>query len=241
MCDVFMEKAKKTGDRRIVTGIWVVLFYFIATYFAAVPLLLLQPFGIDYTKMPEMLQNIYLFFYQVIMILIISKPFTDKLINDFDDLKKNHKEYFKKYFKLWFLLIGSVAISNMLINIVHPGIAGNQESINETLKVAPIYMYLSAVLIAPILEELVFRQAIRYIFPNNVVFIIMSGLIFGALHVIGSYESYLDLLYIIPYGIPGSIFAYILSKTNNIYTTMFMHFIHNSVSMSIIIFGMLFL
>ena len=235
-----MVEKKKFSFKNCMIGLGVILFYFLAMVLADVPLILLRPIGLDYNTMPEFLKNIYLFFYQVIMILIISKPFTDKLIDDFDDLLENHKTYFNKYFKLWFLLLFGVAISNSLINLVNPGIAGNQEAINDTLQISPFYMYFTAILIAPILEELVFRQAVRYIFPSNILFIVMSGFLFGLLHVIGNCETILDLLYIIPYGIPGCIFAYILTKTDNIYTTMFMHFTHNSIMMSISIFAMIF-
>ena len=56
----------------------------------------------------------------------------------------------------------------------------------------------------------------------------MSGLLFGIAHnldVIGK----TDMIYIIPYGIFGSIFAYTYVKTKNIYVPMTFHFIHNTI------------
>ena len=61
----------------------------------------------------------------------------------------------------------------------------------------------------------------------------MSGLIFGGLHVIGNVNSIIDLLYLIPYCVPGFAFAYMLSKTNNIFVPMGFHFLHNGVTMSL--------
>ena len=69
----------------------------------------------------------------------------------------------------------------------------------------------------------------------------MSGLIFGCMHVLGSAETLTDLLYIIPYGIPGCAFAYILCKTDNIFVSMGFHFLHNGLLVALqfilLIFG----
>lgn len=63
----------------------------------------------------------------------------------------------------------------------------------------------------------------------DTLFIITSGILFGLLHIIGSYTSAYDLLYIIPYGSMGSCFAYLLLKTDNIVLTMSIHAIHNTI------------
>ena len=111
-------------------------------------------------------------------------------------------------------------------------VAQNQDNIVETLKQAPIYTFIVTVLIAPILEELVFRMSFRKIFAKtDFLFILFSGLIFGSMHVIGSFENPIDLLFIIPYSIPGFVFAYTLAKSKNICVPMSLHFIHNGVMM----------
>ena len=61
----------------------------------------------------------------------------------------------------------------------------------------------------------------------------MSGLIFGGLHVVGNINHWYDLLYLIPYCTPGFIFAYIMSKTNNVFVSMGLHFLHNGMIMSL--------
>ena len=104
----------------------------------------------------------------------------------------------------------------------------------------PIYTFISAVIIAPFLEELVFRKSFRDMFSNNLLFIILSGLTFGAFHVIGSFETLFDLIYIIPYSIPGFVFAYTLSKSKNIFVPIGLHFLHNGILMALQTFLMLF-
>ncbi len=121
-------------------------------------------------------------------------------------------------------------ISNLIITFINSGgIANNEQAIRDMMSISPIYIFFSAVLFAPLVEELVFRQAFKYIFSSKVLFVFMSALVFGGLHVISSIESLFDLLYIIPYGAPGAVFAYMLVKTDNIFVPMGFHFMHNGI------------
>lgn len=124
-------------------------------------------------------------------------------------------------------------ICNILINtFFHINTSSNQEEIIKTFDKAPIYTLILATIFAPILEELVFRLSIRKMFKNNTIFIIVSGLLFGLMHVIEA-NSIQELLFIIPYSIPGCIFAYTLIKSDNILVPIGLHFIHNSFMMII--------
>ena len=128
-------------------------------------------------------------------------------------------------------------ISNIIISLLTPAHAGNEESVQEFIHSTKLLSIITIGIIAPIIEELVFRKAFRDAFKNNVVFILISGLIFGGLHVVLSMSSAWDLLYIIPYSSLGMAFAYIYYKTDNIYTSMFMHMFHNTVLTTISVFG----
>ena len=131
--------------------------------------------------------------------------------------------------------------SNVVIAMIsNGGTAGNQESINKLFEISPLYVYFASVIYAPIVEELVFRKAIRNIIPNGILFILVSGIVFGGLHIIGNVEIWYDLLYLIPYSIPGLIFAYILYKTDNIFVSMGLHFLHNGVLIALQFFILLF-
>lgn len=123
--------------------------------------------------------------------------------------------------------------SNLIVTLfTSSDIANNQEIIVESLKAHPLYTFIITVLIAPILEELVFRLSFRKIFmKTDILFIFFSGLIFGGMHVISTLSSLSDLLFIIPYSIPGFIFAYIYTKSKNIFVPISLHFIHNGIMM----------
>jgi membrane protease YdiL (CAAX protease family) len=68
------------------------------------------------------------------------------------------------------------------------------------------------------------------------VFIITSGIVFGLLHVITSFDYLYDLLYIIPYSSLGIAFALIYYRTNNVFSSIFVHALHNTILVILNIF-----
>lgn len=213
------------------SGIFIIFTYFFSINIQAIPLLFINP---DIAKIPYIIRVIYSLLFEIAQVIFIAYLVKDKIKDDLKDLKENHKKYFENNIKYYLLAIFIMMISNLVISFINSGnIAGNEEAVRDTFSRAPIYMYISAVFIAPLLEELVFRQGIRNIFTNDKLFIIASGLIFGGLHVIGSINSIVDLLYLIPYSVPGFAFAYMLKKTDNIFVPIGFHFLHNGVTMSL--------
>ena len=59
-------------------------------------------------------------------------------------------------------------------------------------------------------------------------FMILSGFIFGLVHVLGAANPY-EYLLIISYGALGYMFAHTLNATDNIFCTIMMHMFHNGV------------
>jgi len=77
-------------------------------------------------------------------------------------------------------------------------------------------------------------------FKNNILFILASGFVFGGLHLTGMLDSNLFFLYLVSYSAMGIVFAYMLTKTNNIFVPMGFHFMHNGILMSLQTFILLF-
>lgn len=217
-------------------GILVILSYFlIPTYIKYVVAYLANG------SLSEEISVILSVIIEILTLAVILLIFNKRIKENYVDLKKNHKKYFSKYFKFYLIGLAVMYISNaILIFGLNGGLAGNEESIRSILLVHPIYVYISAVLIAPSVEELVFRGAIKNIIPNSILYILCSGLIFGVMHLVGNITSIIDLLYIIPYSSLGIAFAYIYSKTDNIFVTMMLHTMHNGILISIQIAVMLF-
>ena len=73
---------------------------------------------------------------------------------------------------------------------------------------------------------MIFRKSIKNIVKNKYAFVIISGLLFGLLH-ISDYTDIKEYIMSVSYIVMGLDFAYIYHKTNNIFTTMSIHSFHN--------------
>ena len=133
-------------------------------------------------------------------------------------------------FKLMPLFVPTtvVAISNLIYSWIL------KEPATPTFTWAgPLQVLFIALLVA--IEEIIFRKAIKDAINRKWFFILVSGFVFGALHVIGEIESLYGLLYIIPYSSLGLAFAKIYYDTDNIFASILAHFIHNTLSYMLII------
>ena len=213
---------KKYKD--IIIGILVFLGYLLLSKYADNILILL-----GFNKLSTPLKLIVSIIYEILILLTVIFIYLKTIVNDFIDYKQNIKYYINNYLKYWFLNLGLMMITNIIIiNITNINNSTNQEYITKLLGKYPIYTIVATILIAPITEELIFRLNIRKIFKNNILFIITSGLVFGALHLTVA-TSFKELLFIIPYSIPGFIFAYTLTKSKNIFVPISLHTLHNTV------------
>lgn len=226
--------------KNVVQGVCALLIFLILPQFQTVPF---ELFNINLDSIPIFVKSLYLGIYEILMVALIALIYRNLLLEKWKDFKKNHKEYFNHYFKYWFLLLGLMMFSNFIIMLITKDTNGaeNQNQIMSMFEKAPIYTYIASVFLAPFLEEMVFRQSIRNMIPKwNILFILVSGFIFGGMHVLGA-TDFVQWLYIIPYSIPGLVFAYVLTKTDNIFCTIGLHFVHNGILMSLqtilLIFG----
>lgn len=218
-----------------VKGLLVILTFLLGQSLIALPIV---AFNIE----ARLLVTIILILGHLVVSLLMIYILRDVLKKHLVDLKKNHKSYFKKYFKYWFLILGGMAIINLIIMALPftEGVAANQEAVLELLRRSPVYIYFAAVIFAPLTEELAFRQAIRQIIPNDKVFILVSGLSFGLIHIIAADNFVSQLPFLLSYSFPGFVFAYLLIKSENIFVPIGLHFIHNGVLVSLQLLLMIF-
>ena len=211
----------------------IILFAILFTIFIFKDLVYLLPLKylkIDYDSLNVNTQVFYSLlsslFVIIIIIIIYRKYLKEKII----DFKSNFGKRIEPAFKYYVIGLTIMLISNILIMYLSPiKQANNEQLVQEMLNDAPILTFISATFIAPIAEEMIFRKSLGDIFKNKKIMIFASAFVFGALHVIFSLKTPWDLLYIIPYGALGFGFAAGLSKTNNIFSTIFFHMLHNGV------------
>ncbi len=229
-----MELLKKIKIKEwlIFLGILFLFLYFdylvVALYYTA---------GSDLYNL-SMFDKVVILFSKYIFLIIIF------FIKDFKYLKekwldfiKNFKKYAKLSLKYWFTGFIIMIISNIIISSLVKGIGQNENSVQELIKEIPVAAFLLTTIFAPFIEEMVFRKYLKDCTNNKLLYMILSGFIFGFIHT--SFETnILELLLIIPYGALGFMFAKTVSETDNIFPTIMMHMFHNGVLTLIAIGGL---
>ena len=179
-----------------------------------------------YNETNNVLSSLSTIFADLFILFLFIIIFRKKIVPDYTDFKKNFKSYLKENFKYWLYGLILMIISNFLIIFFVQDIPTNEEANRMILLSSPISSIISLVIVAPIIEELITRKTFKDVFNNQYIFIIISGLIFGSLHLLVA-SSLIELLYIIPYSILGFAFAKIYYNTDNIWANITFHSLHN--------------
>ena len=200
-----------------------IIFFLTPTFVA----LVLNLFKIDYLTDPNV-NMIATFFANILRTILIFLLFFTDIKKDFKKIKGNFWEYSDIAVKYWLIGLIIMAVSNVAIQMLTPAkMAVNENNVRTMIKSAPILMLILTTISAPISEELLFRKSFKNVISDKTTYIVVSGLVFGAMHVVTSYSTLYDLLYLIPYSALGISFASICWKTDNILPSMIVHSIHN--------------
>jgi len=179
---------------------------------------------------------------EALIVLVLAIVFRKDLKRDFKYFREYFSEYSSYVFKMYLISLAFMLISNVSIRL-YTGLenATNQLELNKAFMINPILVIVLAVIVAPLMEELLFRGIFRKIFSNKYAFIIISSIIFGALHVIDDFKTPQELLFILSYSILGIFLATIYEKTSNIFANMMFHFIQNSLAIIAMILKIFFM
>lgn len=155
----------------------------------------------------------------------------DEIVTDFFDLRKRRRFHF------WYIPVTTISfvviaylIDVFMANFVRD--SANQETIVSILQNdGAIPMILASVLLAPLLEELIFRKCIFYYFKKYGIWLsyLISILLFTLPHMLSTTNDIATwLLQCIPYSLCGFMLAFIYHKSNcNIYATIMAHMANN--------------
>lgn len=204
----------------------IIFLFFFSSIFQIIPV---QIFQIDMDHASLLTESYLSLFSQVVLIFIIFIIYRKELKEELHIFLNDKMKNMDIGFKCWFLGFVVMIISNLLISSLLPkAIAGNEETVQELIKASPWVSLIGTGLFAPFIEEITFRKAFRNMISNDTLFILISGIIFGGLHVVLSLNSYYDFAYLIPYCSLGIAFGFIYAKTKTVFTSFVMHAIHNS-------------
>ena len=119
---------------------------------------------------------------------------------------------------------------NLFIAIIIKDVSANENIVREMLFKFPIYTMFSIAIIAPLSEELTFRKSMDPLLKNKWIYAFGCGLLFGACHLIAGEFKLINLLYLLPYGSLGFVFALMDRETKTTFTSIMMHMIHNTMT-----------
>ncbi len=174
----------------------------------------------------------------LITLIVFLFIFRKEIFPQIKDFKKNGFKYIKKYFIFYLISIIVMIISSKIINKYY--ILPNNELINQEIILKyPFYAIISLLFISPVIEELIFRVTLKDTFKHQSMYILITSLLFGSLHVLNSLinNNVYELLYLIPYATVGVSLSYMYIKSDNIWTSITFHSIHNLICLLIFLGG----
>lgn len=166
--------------------------------------------------------------YYVITLIAAIICFRTKLKHDLKLFKDNFGAYLRFVMPKYGLALLMLMVTNAIcLRITNQSTSVNQSQINSM----PVWLSAPlAIIWAPIVEETVFRGVVRRFIKNDIIFIIVSAVIFGAIHTLSEVSIFNGIIMTIPYATLGGFLAYMYAKSENIATNMFAHFIQNTIA-----------
>lgn len=208
--------------------ILIILIFLLSSVFKLIPVYI---FNIDMNNMSYTTSCLLTLFSNSVSALLCILLYYNELKKDFIKLKKMKKDdlanKFDLTFRYWLIGLAIMVVSNFIIGKLGIGTSSNDTSVQSSLFASPFIAGISVVVLAPFIEEMVFRMGFRKIIKGKWVFILTSGIIFGSLHVVLSLSSWYELLYLIPYCSLGIAFGHIYADTDNFYFSFIIHMLHN--------------
>ena len=207
----------------LIKGILIIGSYFILQIVLTIPFVFLL----------KETNTLYLFVFLGLAIIYLTF-YKDTLLDNLKDFKRNYKKILKTTIKYWIIGLGIMIISSSIISSFKIPTSINQDINVELFKSGPIRQSICAIILAPIIEELVFRNSFKKFTNNPMIFALTTGLLFGLIHITSSINSAKDLImliHLIPYSAVGIAFGYAYKKNNdNIIGTMIVHGLHNTIA-----------
>lgn len=198
-------------------------------------------FGIIGINPSSLTENKYIFYLTISNITLLAIYFLiykKTLIKDFKNYIKDFGNNFTTSIRYWLIGFIIMIVSNLIITfILNKGLAGNEEQVRSYIDSFPLFMIFNTVIYAPLTEELTFRKSIKDAINNKWTYVLVSGLIFGILHIISYITTWTDFIYLIPYGSLGIVFALLYHKTDNIFSTITIHAMHNFLAVIVYLIG----
>lgn len=214
------------------------IFMYISTFFNVI----LNFFGIDMDNLSLFGKTLLELIAAIVLTLISFLVYRKELVKDFKEFKNGWKSKVLFALKLFgiFMLIKFLAsyVSVLIAELFNIDLttSENQSAINILLGQFPLLIFFSAVFLAPLYEETLFRLGFRKCLEKKWIFIIVSGMLFGLIHIFPTDLPFgLALIQSVPYVTMGICLGYYYQKYDNICYSMLLHFYNNLFSIIVLL------
>lgn len=210
-------------------------YFFIARYVISLAMIVVLK-SLDIYLDEDLLNAWFNFFFDLTLTVVGIVCFKEYLKKSISKIKYEWKKLTRWALSNGFLIF---YIANILLGVItvilNPGASSdNQEAVQLFANVAPLPMFFSVVIFAPILEELVFRVAIfQSLYDvSRLLAYFVSSVCFGSIHIIAGLMAgdLTQLLFLVPYGFLGAMFCYFYEKKDTIYVPMLIHMANNLIA-----------
>lgn len=213
------------------------LFFSIST----ISVLILNLFNIDINNLSIKSKVWYQAIISLVMFIVLLIMYNKEIKKDYLKFKDNIGSNIKNIIKLFliFLIIKYIvsfitAIIMTILKLDTSSITSvNQNIIESYVKSAPLLMVFTVSILGPFYEEILFRLGFKKVFNKGIIFIIISGFVFGLMHIFPLEEGIsliLGIVQSISYVTMGLFLAYTYNKTDNIFISIGLHFLNNFIS-----------
>ncbi|MFD1418805.1 CPBP family intramembrane glutamic endopeptidase [Companilactobacillus keshanensis] len=133
--------------------------------------------------------------------------------------------------KSTWIIVGFATILTFAINAVTVPLMNKTNSNVDALQLVAqnniVILILFTIIVAPILEEILFRGIfMNWFFPNTpIVSVLLSGLFFGYAH--APFSTHIDWVYFLSKVLLGIVLAAVYARTKNIKADITVHFLNN--------------
>ena len=193
------------------------------------------------SSMPSAIANYLKYLVYVVLALYGSFLFKDRLIQQWNEIRKTKRKFFFGVLKGWIFLILMTVVFEFVSEMLRQffGLVGqglNQSNIQSTFQEQPLLIAVFACIIGPLVEELFFRQILlRYLRKSLATWlsVFLVGLVFALTHMHNlSLSEWVGAVGYLGGGLTFSI-IYVKEK-ENIYYPLLVHMLGNSLSLIIL-------
>lgn len=223
------RKKKEEKINNLLKTIMVFVIYLIYT---SIVTIVVSNFGLNNEILISFIADILF----LVFILLIYK---DKIKKD-GDLYYKTKPFKRRLLKVlyWVVIIVAANILGSLLSILLIGTSSSENNV-AVLGLPYIYKIFKTLIFSSIAEELVVKQSIRDVIDNNILFIIVSTLIYSSMNIMyTNLEGVALLANMIPYALFAIVTGVLYIKNkDNIYMVMVIKMLYTVIPLFIVLMG----